>query len=100
MIYIIDIDNTICLTKNSEYNTAVPIPDRIEKINKLYQDHHVIIYFTARGSESGKDWKHFTEQQLDSWGCLRHSIIFGKPHYDVWIDDKAINADAFFKYSK
>jgi len=96
MIYVVDIDDTICSTKNSEYNKSIPFLDRIKKLNELYNNNHVIIYFTARGANSGKDWKAFTEAQLNNWGCLRHSIIFGKPHYDIWIDDKSINAEQFF----
>lgn len=97
MIFIVDIDNTICLTENSNYTESIPLKDRIDKINQLYNDHHVIIYFSARGSKSGKDWRELTEKQLDDWGCLHHSLVLGKPHYDVWIDDKATNADLFFE---
>lgn len=95
MIYIVDIDNTICITKNSDYINSVPLFDRIQKINKLYNK-HTIIYWTARGSKSGQNLKDLTEKQLDSWGCLRHKTIFEKPNYDMWIDDKAINSEIFF----
>lgn len=99
MIYMVDIDDTICLTNNSEYENAIPLFHRIKKINELYQNNNTIIYFTARGSKSKKDWKQFTEKQLDDWGCLRHLLITGKPHYDVWIDDKAISSTTFFNTS-
>lgn len=96
MIYIVDIDNTICITNNSNYENSIPIFSRIERLNKLYNNNHTIIYWTARGVNSGIDWKDFTEQQLDSWGCLRHQVLFQKPHYDKWIDDKAIDINLFF----
>jgi len=97
MIYIVDIDNTICVTNkdkfgNYDYENSVPILKRISYINKLWSDGHVIHYWTARGSSSGIDWLDLTKRQLDTWGCKYHSVKCGKPSYDVWIDDKAINA--------
>jgi hypothetical protein len=97
MIYYIDIDNTICITENSDYPNSKPVYERIEKINQLFQQGHTIIYWTARGANSGIDWQDFTNQQLDSWGCLRQSILLGKPHYDIYVDDKSINDKTFFK---
>lgn len=97
MKYIIDIDGTICITLNSDYYNSVPLQDRIDKINSLYDQGHEIYYWTARGSNSGQDWQEFTEQQLISWGCKYHKISIGKPAYDTWIDDKATNASTYFK---
>lgn len=95
MIYVIDIDNTICHTNGNDYLNSVPILDRIDKINKLY-NHNTIVYWTARGADSGKDWSDFTKKQLDEWGCLRHKLLTNKPKYDLWVDDKCINAGVFF----
>lgn len=95
-IYMIDIDNTICQTLDSNYYQSMPYNDRIKKINKLYKDGHTVIYWTARGSKSGYDWQEFTKKQLDLWGCLRHNILFGKPNYDIYIDDKCIPSNIFF----
>jgi len=97
MIYFIDIDNTICQTNESDYHNSQPIKSRIEKINSLYKAGHDIIYWTARGGNSGIDWQDFTSAQLDMWGCLRHQLIVGKPKYDYYIDDKAINSEVFFE---
>jgi len=96
MIYYIDIDNTICLTENSDYDNSSPLYDRIRAINNLYDQGHKIVYWTARGSKSGKDWSELTKNQLDFWGCRRHNILFNKPHYDLYIDDKSINSESFF----
>ena len=30
----------------------------------------------------------FTKKQLKKWGVNYHKLIFGKPSYDVFIDDK------------
>ena len=87
--YIVDIDGTICETIDGDYNGSRPLNDRIDKINALYDDGHVIIYWTARGALSGKDWSGLTYHQLKSWGCKFHELRMNKPHYDVWVDDKA-----------
>ena len=89
MIYIIDIDGTICNSNNSDYLNSEPLLDRIQKINDLYNDGNTIIYWTARGSVSGIDWEDLTKQQLLEWGCLHHELKMNKPNYDVWVDDKA-----------
>lgn len=97
MIYIVDIDNTICKTHGNDYPRSTPYPERIQKINELYDQGHTIIYWTARGSGSGTDWSELTNKQLVEWGCKFHKINLGKPSYDIWIDDKAINSEVYFK---
>ena len=53
MKYVVDIDGTICdkpeCREDCDYDTSIPKPDRIAKINKLYDEGHQIIYLTARG---------------------------------------------------
>lgn len=96
MIYIVDIDGTICRSVRADYTTSAPLIDRIEKINGLFDQGHEVHYWTARGGRTGKDWSDLTKQQLDEWGCKYTSLKMGKPPYDVWIDDLAINANNFF----
>ena len=103
MIYIVDIDNTICLTRRDaqgkcDYPNSVPYQGRIDRVNELYDEGNTIIYWTARGSGSGIDWTELTKQQLDSWGCKYHEVRLGKPSYDIWIDDKAFNDEHFFDF--
>ena len=103
MIYIIDIDNTICLTRKDaegrwDYPSSLPYQDRIDMVNELYDGGNTIIYWTARGSGSGLDWTELTKQQLDSWGCKYHEVRLGKPSYDIWIDDKAFNDEHWFDF--
>ena len=51
MIIYVDIDETICNTPNSrDYSLSEPMMERIEKINKLYDEGNTIIYWTAVGS--------------------------------------------------
>ena len=40
--------------------------------------------------------KPLTLLQLDIWGCKYHELIMGKPHADLFIDDKAMNDEDFF----
>ena len=99
MIYYIDIDETICLNESEDrdYSKATPIKNNINKINKLYDEGHHVIYWTARGSISGLDWTDLTKSQLRTWGAKYHAVKLGKPHYDVFICDKAINSRNFFE---
>jgi len=111
----VDIDNTICYyegndTKKMEYDKALPYKNRIDKINKLYDEGHKIIYWTARGSVSRVDYYQFTIDQLKSWGCIFHDLIVGyrdgnlchstKPHFDMYICDKSWNSESFFHRQK
>ena len=58
MIIYVDIDETICVSPSSrDYSKAEPIIDRIKKINSLYDQGHEIVYWTARGTGSGIDWR-------------------------------------------
>lgn len=100
MIYCFDIDGTLCTqtpdSKRIPYNEAQPFKDRIEYVNRLYDDGNIIILFTARGSSSGVDWREFTKEQMVGWGVKYHKLIFGKPDADLFVDDKAINHNDFF----
>lgn len=100
MIYMVDIDNTICYTTDSDYENSKPIKERIEHFNQLYDEGHEINYWTARGAKSHLDWKQFTQRQLEEWEVKYSSILFHKPHYDIWIDDKAQNDKEYFKNIK
>jgi hypothetical protein len=101
-IICVDIDETICNYDgvDREYPNATPIKENIEKINTLFDKGHTIIYWTARGSTTGLDWSELTIQQLQEWGAKYNEIKFGKPYYDLFIDDKAINTLTFFKGKK
>ena len=97
MLIRVDVDETICYYEGErEYPLAKPRSDRIEIINELYEQGHTIVYWTARGSLTGKDWFELTTRQLNEWGAKHHTVELGKPHYDFYIDDKSINSEAFF----
>jgi len=103
MIIFVDIDDTICWNINiggtgsiPEYSEARPYPERIKKINGLFDNGHEIVYWTARGTRTGINWFKLTEEQLDRWGCKYTELRMGKPAYDLFIDDKNISSDAYF----
>ena len=92
MIVYIDIDETIAETPECRnYSLSKPITANIEKANKYYNDGHTVVYWTARGSGSGIDWYDITKDQLDSWGVKYLDLKLGKPVYDLFTDDKAMN---------
>jgi len=98
MVIYVDIDETICVSpENRDYSLATPIKENIEKINKLYDSGDTIVYWTARGTGSGIDWRKVTEEQFREWGVKHHDLKLGKPIYDLFIDDKNINSETFFK---
>lgn len=86
--YCFDIDGTICTQNSTEYDSASPFLDRIDKINNLYDEGNKIIFYTARGFVTGIDWEIVTKKQLKKWNVKYHELYFGKPAADVYIDDK------------
>jgi len=105
MIYVVDIDGTICGTSaNNDYRNCDPHVKRIEEINNLYDEGNTIIYQTARGMGRHKnnpllaiqEFYKMTVEQLESWGAKYHQLILGKPAGDVYIDDKGVSDGDFF----
>jgi len=103
--YVFDIDGTICTkSENKDYEDSLPLNDRIEKVNILFDAGNEIIFFTARGmarneGNSDKCYEEFyelTNKQLMVWGVKYHKLILGKPAGDLYIDDKAISDINFF----
>ena len=104
MIYIFDIDGTICNNTNSDYENAEPFRDRIEKNNKLYDEGNTIIYHTARGMGRTKNnvilsyklFYEYTSEQLAKWGVKYHDLFMGKPNGGIYIDDKGVSDVTFY----
>jgi len=95
-IYCFDIDGTICFTPESNYHLSTPIIERIRVVNQLFESGHEIHFFTARGAATGIDWRELTERQLKDWGVKYQKLIMGKPHADLFVDDKAVSDREFF----
>ena len=104
--YVFDIDNTICKTSDSKYEKSTPIQERIDVVNLLYDQGHEIIFQTARGMgrtnnnvlEAHKLLYDFTKRQLDGWGARYTNLMLGKPAADVYVDDKGIHDERYFKH--
>ena len=96
MKYFIDLDNTLCFTKDSDYINSTPIIERISYINELKMQGHYITIWTARGEKSGIDHKELTLKQLVEWNVQYDKLLMGKPDYDIYIDDKSFNVDSFW----
>ena len=92
MQIIIDIDGTVC-TEEREYSRSLakPLPDAANSVNKLYDEGHTIVFYSARS------WKEFemTTDWLQRNGFKYHQLVLGKPIGDVWIDDRAITFDGW-----
>ena len=98
-----DLDGTLCTNTYGEYEKAIPNTKAIEKINRLFDEGHYIIIFTARymGKFNGDIKKVYeygyskTKKQKDNWNLKYNDLILGKPEFDLVIDDKnfAYNED-------
>ena len=95
MVYVVDIDQTICKNRDLKYEHSTPYMSRIRKLNNLHDQGHKIIYHTARGMGRYKNisilaWLKFyflTSRQLKKWGVKYDKLFLGKPAGDVYIDD-------------
>ena len=101
-----DLDDVICYRDKkyesmgpAKYKYCIPIESTIEMINALYDEGFFIKIYTSRGmSQFNEDLdtieeelRSLTEESLLHWGVKYHKLIFGKEHYDLIIDDKALN---------
>ena len=104
MTYVFDIDGTICTLVDGDYKKAEPIAGRVEKINALHDEGHIIIFQTARGmgrykqdlEKAVETFYDMTEEQLNSWGVRYHGLFLGKPAGDIYVDDKGVKDEDFF----
>jgi len=94
-IFCFDIDGTICTNTDGDYLKAKPHVQRIQHLNRLHHAGHTIKLFTARGSSTGFDWRELTILQLAQCEINYHELIMGKPHADLFIDDRAVHSEAY-----
>jgi histidinol phosphatase-like enzyme len=89
---IVDIDGTISFeAPDGNHHNSTPRPEWVDEINRLYDAGYKIIYWSARGTVTKKDWTELTKKQFDEWGVKYHEFILYKPYYTYWIDDRALN---------
>lgn len=108
MIYVFDLDETICTTKGEKfegmprldkYRNAQPIERVVSKLRSLYEEGHTIIIHTARGMlthnndvEAVKaELEELTKEWLEENEVPYEALLFGKPYAQAYIDDKALN---------
>ena len=96
-----DLDNVLCKTFKNNYNKSLPIKKNINTVNKLFKKGYNIKIFTARYKgrnnddikKATKQVFNNTEKQLKKWNVSYHKLIFGKPSFDICIDDKSFFYD-------
>ena len=96
-----DLDNVLCKTKSNNYENSLPIKKNIFLVNKFFKDGFYIKIFTARYmgrnndnvNKAKKQGYKLTKTQLQKWKINYHELIFGKPSFDYYVDDKSIFYD-------
>ena len=93
-----DLDNVLCKTRKNNYINSIPIKKNINVVNMLYEKGFCIKIFTARYMGRNNDnvqkaklqgFK-LTKKQLKKWNVKYDKLIFGKPSFDIYIDDKSL----------
>lgn len=98
-----DLDSTLVGPPlvEGDYSTCQPIQKNIDLCNYLRRMNHYIIIHTARRMRTHcgnvgavvRDIGKITIQTLEKFGIMYDELLFGKPYADVYIDDKAVNAN-------
>ena len=106
MTYVFDIDGTLCVKPEGfDYLHSEPIRERIDVVNLLYDRGNTIIMQTARGmgrhdnnpQKAIEEFYALTAEQLKSWGVKYHMLFLGKPAGGIYVDDKGIRDEDFFR---
>lgn len=96
----VDIDGTLTVETegygNKLYSQRTPRRDVIKLVNKLSMDGNIIIIWTSRYIED----KMITRKWLNDNGVLFDNLLFNKPKYDIFIDDKAENPNHWLNMEK
>lgn len=105
IVLLFDIDDTICIHKNRDYENAMPMLDVIAKINALHNQGYVIKLYTSRGMNScrgnvkkaDRRNRRILEKWLQKHNVCYDELIFGKPLADLYVDDKAMSVKDFME---
>jgi len=88
-IFYLDIDGILTNeTKGHDYENRTPNVLAIDKVNNLVKNGEIVILWTSR---FGCDRK-ITLDWLQKYGVKFSDILFDKPQYDLFIDDKTISS--------
>jgi hypothetical protein len=95
-IYCFDIDGTLTNeTEGHDYAKRTPNIGRIKRVRDLFFAGNTIILQSARLWED----EMITRNWLTDNVVPYHQLVLGKPWANVYVDDAAVNAEAFFKRS-
>jgi capsule biosynthesis phosphatase len=102
---VVDFDDTLCITKNRDFENASPKKEVIEKINCFYNSGFEVVVQTARGQvscdgnvmEADRKYRVQIENWLSKNGVNYTYLTFNKILAQYYIDDKAINPEDFSK---
>ena len=110
---IIDLDDTICSTKNGDYENSIPKEKVIKKIKDYKNLGFEIVIYTSRNMRTYKGNVDLIKANtlpiiirwLEKFDVPYDQIIVGKPwpsYGGFYVDDKAIRPDEFvnLKYSE
>lgn len=95
-----DLDSTLVTTPyhQKDYQTCRVIPAMASFVRYVFNEGHTVIIHTARGMKTFNDREtaELTHREnimrmLREFNIPYHSLVFGKPYADFYIDDKAIN---------
>ena len=99
-----DLDDVLCFRTSNiggieKYYSCKPIKEMINTLNNCKKEGYRILIYTSRGMTNFKGNRddiysnlyELTIKQLKEWGVNYDQLIMGKAHYDLLIDDKAIN---------
>ena len=103
--FVIDVDDTVCFTKNRDFKNSEPNQPVIDKINELHNKGWKIIFATARGAKSCPTllereikYRGKTEYWLHEHKVKFDDLVLGKPNADYYVDDKAMSIEEFLKF--
>lgn len=103
----VDLDHTLCFPDESyghsrdKYRFASPNEAMIEMVNRWFAAGHEIVIYTARRMKTHdgnlekieEDVGEITRQWLTDHFVSHTKLMFGKPYYDILIDDKTCLPD-------
>lgn len=100
---VFDLDDTISVHRNRDYENAAPVAPVIERMRELRRDYPEIeiVIHTARGMVScngdmeraAKKNRPIIEAWLQKHEVPYDQIVFGKPFADAYVDDKAVSLE-------
>lgn len=106
-----DLDDVICFRDQTlpvesiigpeKYEGCLPIRENIKIVNNAYDAGYKIVLYTSRGmgqfngdvERCDKELRPITTKHLKQWEVKYHQLIFGKIHFDVFVDNKARNSE-------